>query len=484
MLARLVASTSLLALVAVSGCTQEDAEDGANDSFGADGKTDFGFAISGQQACGILRAANDATFAELDDDAGLSARAAQNIVNGRASGPYQTLADLDAVPYVGPVAARSLVAYATAQGFVASCAATAGCVPSNWSTEPDLAFGITGIREPHLLIDPSGGEYLLYRQNQVYSPYYMRFRAAGGTWGDPELVEQTQGDVYNPSWAFAPDGTLYVAFSEHYYIYEHVVIAHRDAAGTWSATRPPELEKGRLGQLAVDGNGLHLSLDAAPLSDFAYAHMPFNGNWTVETVDADVMGYRSAMIVDAGTVYTVYSDNSQNIDSHGVLKYARRSPSGTWTKELLRRGTNGDGHLFMAVQAGTVHVAFQNGLGEVHYQQRASAGMWTDETLGKSQSLAVESVSMAVDGNGTVRVAYGTYDYGTRDGTLEYAIRDAGAATWQVTSLGTNENYQPQTSMVVDANGITHLVYTSPNYQDPVYGQRSKLRAATICDGP
>ena len=66
-------------------------------------------------ALGVLAAAHDLTLEQLDDDARLDRRAAQGIVNGR---PFQDLADLDGVPYVGAKAFGQLQTYAQANGLV------------------------------------------------------------------------------------------------------------------------------------------------------------------------------------------------------------------------------------------------------------------------------------------------------------------------------------------------------------------------------
>jgi len=90
----------------------------------------FGFTESSLEAAGILAFVNSpkATFETLDKDVGLDARAARNIVDhvlGPDSvlgtgddDPFDSLEELDAIPYVGPVALNKLLAYATANGYV------------------------------------------------------------------------------------------------------------------------------------------------------------------------------------------------------------------------------------------------------------------------------------------------------------------------------------------------------------------------------
>lgn len=62
----------------------------------------------------ILHVANTASFEVLDVDVGLDVRAAENIVVQRASDPFDTIAELDAVPYVGDSALAKLADYAAA----------------------------------------------------------------------------------------------------------------------------------------------------------------------------------------------------------------------------------------------------------------------------------------------------------------------------------------------------------------------------------
>jgi Helix-hairpin-helix motif len=90
----------------------------------------FSQALSSAEEDGVLRFVNDCqtTQPALDDDAALDVRAATGIVDRRngtdaACGtaddqPFASLAELDAVPYVGDVALSKLLAQATLLGYV------------------------------------------------------------------------------------------------------------------------------------------------------------------------------------------------------------------------------------------------------------------------------------------------------------------------------------------------------------------------------
>jgi phosphatidylserine/phosphatidylglycerophosphate/cardiolipin synthase-like enzyme len=106
-----------------TGCAADDPdiEDGESDSF-PDGKADGGLEEGTPEARGVLALVNDRTVTldELDRSAGLSARVARNIISYRdgAGGSFDTLAELDAVPYVGPATLASLLDYARETGRV------------------------------------------------------------------------------------------------------------------------------------------------------------------------------------------------------------------------------------------------------------------------------------------------------------------------------------------------------------------------------
>jgi hypothetical protein len=126
-----MANGALVMCTLLAGCAGRtaDAGDGINDSFLASGKTDTGGIQDGTpEAAGVLQLANEATLAVLDNDVGLSSKAADNIVAYREGDDgqpgtgddqtFDTLAELDAVPYVGPAAFKALLAYAKANGYI------------------------------------------------------------------------------------------------------------------------------------------------------------------------------------------------------------------------------------------------------------------------------------------------------------------------------------------------------------------------------
>jgi phosphatidylserine/phosphatidylglycerophosphate/cardiolipin synthase-like enzyme len=118
-------------LTAVPACVDSEVEDGINDPFPS-GKADGGIDEGSPEALGVLRLVNDPaeTAATLKSGAKITSRVANNIVKHRngADGTvgtgdddkFDTLAELDAIPYVGPATLNALLARARALGYVAS----------------------------------------------------------------------------------------------------------------------------------------------------------------------------------------------------------------------------------------------------------------------------------------------------------------------------------------------------------------------------
>ncbi|MEZ4369094.1 MAG: helix-hairpin-helix domain-containing protein [Kofleriaceae bacterium] len=110
---------TLLLSAALAACAADAVlEDGPDDDAISDGKADGALTEGSALARAVLKVANEATKATLTEDVGLTSRTAGNIVTARAAAPFATLAELDRVPYVGPVAFDRLVAYVQAEGLV------------------------------------------------------------------------------------------------------------------------------------------------------------------------------------------------------------------------------------------------------------------------------------------------------------------------------------------------------------------------------
>ena len=156
-----------LVVIGLAACATDASEDGVNDSFTGDGKADTGGISEGTpEALGALRVANEASRTELRSGVGLSSRAAANIVAFRLGDDgtpgtaddrsFSTLAELDAVPYVGPIAFGKLVAYAKANGEIPSVTkCLSGTAPTDASSELS-SITLSGVEDDGGHFDSSG----------------------------------------------------------------------------------------------------------------------------------------------------------------------------------------------------------------------------------------------------------------------------------------------------------------------------------------
>ncbi len=199
MASRLLIFTLGLALFAGCAAMEADLIDGENDSFlGGTGKADAnGIEEGSHEARGVLRVANEASVEVLDNSprqggVGLDRRAAENIVAYRLGDDgiggtsddeqFDTLAELDAVPYVGPVAFDKLLAYADVNGYTAD----EDPVVTSDPFDPNSCTGTPMTREEALAFFQPGatqaviGEYVIQRRSRSCNSV-----TRCGSWGEP-----------------------------------------------------------------------------------------------------------------------------------------------------------------------------------------------------------------------------------------------------------------------------------------------------------
>lgn len=116
-------------VVTLPACSDVEIEDGIDDAFPS-GKADGGLDEGSPDALGLLALVNDptTTAATLRSGAKVTTRVANNVTRYRdgADGTFgtaddnlfDTLAELDAIPYVGPATLAALVEYARDRGFI------------------------------------------------------------------------------------------------------------------------------------------------------------------------------------------------------------------------------------------------------------------------------------------------------------------------------------------------------------------------------
>ena len=204
----------VVALTGMVGCASNDTTgDGRDDSFTTDGKLD-GFSCTPAEAAAILQVSNTASLSTLKNDVGLTAKAADNVVavrkgddelaNTADDTEFGTLAQLDAVPYIGPAAFALLLQYVHDADLVDTTVPTAGQWTSatiangtgaRFAITPDnkLVLTLHGNNEdklqlangtlvtlpseaqyPQTVVDASGVPHVFYRVPYNYASYQHR----------------------------------------------------------------------------------------------------------------------------------------------------------------------------------------------------------------------------------------------------------------------------------------------------------------------
>ncbi len=153
-------------LPACAGGPEDDVLDGEDDGFLDGGKAD-GFAVpeGSPEACAILKLANLGDLVTLDDDVKLHALAARNLVDATATadGFLASLAELDAVKYIGPAAFKRLRTYAAAHAEYACGTQSLQLLAFNdfhGNLRPPTGSSGRIVTAPNVTVDAGGAEFM------------------------------------------------------------------------------------------------------------------------------------------------------------------------------------------------------------------------------------------------------------------------------------------------------------------------------------
>jgi hypothetical protein len=141
-----------LGLLVAACSTDAGLDDGRDDTIALGGKGDGSLTLTPAELSKILQEASLSGAAHLHDDVGLSTNAAAAL-EAKAKGPdghlgslddtyFRTVAELDAVPYIGPYAMGKLKDYVHSAGIVGDT------MSDKWSVESQVAYTIPRSNDP------------------------------------------------------------------------------------------------------------------------------------------------------------------------------------------------------------------------------------------------------------------------------------------------------------------------------------------------
>ena len=437
---------ALVFLVACSVAQTVDDGDGENDSFINDaGKADaFGVAEGSPQAIGVLRVANELSFADLKSKVKLVSTAATHIDAYKMGGTItiKTLHELDAIPYVGPAAFGHLLTYAEANGFVPM---TTGC--AGW-TDTKLQLDFASLVD--LKIDANGGTHLLLADTSGYTPpndptstglapgIRYQVKPKGGAWQEPEPIEANNNLDYTGghlSLALDSNGVPHAVWewipptSQINPPYALVHYSHRNANGTWTTpvTAGTGTQLDDLPALAIDSaNTLHLVRKTT--NGVVYATKAANATtWSETNVSSETPSWISFVIGSDGSDHIVYTQG-------GNVRYAYRAAntSGFTIETVFAQSVNyTDDQLGLVVDhAGAVHVTFK-GDTTLREAVKPKNGTWTvAPVLG---AIGGNYSDLKIDASGTIHASYDRSASFLGATWLEHATWSGGA--WQTPEI-------------------------------------------------
>lgn len=315
--------------------------DGRDDDFLADGKTDSGIAEGSREAIGVLRVANTTSLAVLRNDVGLAHEAASNIVAYRSGDDEMvgtsddmrltTLAELDAIPFIGPIAFAQLLDYARAHDLIPPPAdGSLVCDGCPWVTET-VTQSTALVLEASIAFGLDGAPHIVYWDQERYELRHAQqdpppaLSTMPRTWTSTTIA--TASTSSQTDLVVDAAGTLHLAASGRYFTYEN---------GTWT-------ERERFtGSNSVGAYGPKWLLGADGVLRVAFlrnsAQTPIQlatrtaAGWEVETVESDIGGDHDD-VLDA----TLTADGRPVLfyRAMGGFHFAVRAPNGTWSIETV-----------------------------------------------------------------------------------------------------------------------------------------------------
>lgn len=409
-------------------------EDGRDDSFTADGKLD-GFQCTPAEAAAILHVVNTSSLSTLTNDVQLSTKAADNIVAYRLGDDetagtaddetFGSLAELDAVPYVGPAAFQKLLDYVHDAELVGSGPAPAG----QWSITTiangsEANFALTSDGDPVVVFNDGAWRVKLADGTIVAMP-----DDTSSSYGrSPEVAVDETGVVHIMYRQASPSNTPTVF--KHASLRNGQWIEHDSITSSelW-------LDQSPGGTMFALVKAYDCSNCTAPLTLYAVAP---DGSKTAEPL--------WSVSNDTKLGLSVGNDGYPAI-VYGGARHARRGPAGWRTFDVSPDGLNVDS---LATTGGDNATVFVAGYGLQTFRQNGSA---FDELLHLPFIAYTGHIDAASDALGIGHACF------ARNNNIVHVRADAaGNVHEEVLGIGDERCW-----LGTDAAGTLHLFFTIGN---------------------
>jgi alpha-tubulin suppressor-like RCC1 family protein len=343
-------------LCTLAACTSS-AGDARDDRFVGDGKADGFISEGSPEALGVLAVVNTLSTDELDDVVGLDGRAAINITRHRDGATasasdddlFDTLTELDAVSYVGPVAFGKLLDYAKDNGFI---------VKPTASSLPTIALPDSGPKESQSwACGIDGGSLKCWGRN-----WY-------GTLGDGTVPPLGTNTVYEPQMVPGLTGVTSVTGGAKFVVAlagGDVYWWGRDPFANIASTSPLELA-GLSGIKAITAGSTHACALQGDDTVSCWGHNGDgalgDGTKTARSTPATVPGLANIAAISAGGYHTCALANSGEVWCWGENNYGQVGDTGG--AEVLSPQLVSDVTDATAIAAGSTHTCALRSDGKV-----------------------------------------------------------------------------------------------------------------------
>lgn len=275
-----------------------------------------------------------------------------------------------------------------------------------WTTPVTVSAGT----DPALVIDRNGRPHVAF--TDFFSPTYNVYHTyLSGTWQLRQLVSNGTSNTSAPDAAAAPDGTLYVAWSQQVNTTTKAIELAESAndGASWPTVAPVPNANGSAPSIAVGSGGvIHVVWQDTAQTPYRIKHTESaTSTWTIPALlsDASANSFGPDMIVSGGRAHVAWQQSSAIDYAHGS-KLVWSAPftlaNGTVSAPAITE--NGYSALIAAWDAGVTITLRMGGV----------SGWGAAQTLG-SNAAGIGQVNLATGPAGTVHAVFASGAPSSRD---------------------------------------------------------------------
>lgn len=312
----------------------------------------------------------------------------------------------------------------------------------------------SNFRWPRIGIDENDTPHIVYYDYNNNQILYTLPDETG--WSLPASGVVDAGEVPEAGYAMtvSPGGIPHVAWAAQ----SNGALKHSTRDGSsWTAETVDDTGMFEVEAVALDGSGYpHICYTTEGSLKYAYKD---GTGWNVSTIETvvggEAGGSRNIVLDSSGNSYVCYA---HSLDSNRTLKYAQGDGS-TWeTFDIVYCGHKTGGFPIDLDPAGYLHIIYNNTSNKLCHAWQDGTG-WQTETIDSTTSSGSGEASMQIDALGSIHVCY----EGSSSSGLHYALRDG--TGWDLRTLDSVSTVG--VSLGLDGNGRVYIAYSDYIWPSP-----------------